>query len=165
MLKKGLFLCPVNLFELFRRHNKAESRLGLFARRFETMKQGFLSWGLALAFLGTLAAGCNIFSPQSSKATIEVSNTLGGSSCNLQANLDGGPTATIGNGSVYTFPSVSSGSHTVNLTAGGGCSGPACEFQNSSLSYSDNFQANAGDLYVVKVSQGAACQNMVVSGP
>lgn len=132
------------------------------------MKQGFIHWALALAFLGVLAAGCNIFSPQSSKVTIEVSNTVTNGSLSLQANLDGGPSVTIGNGSVYTFPSVSSGSHTVNLTAsGGGCGGPAFQFQNSSQNYSDGFQGSAGDLYVVKVAQNSngTCQDLVVSGP
>jgi hypothetical protein len=120
-----------------------------------------------MGWLTVLGAGCNIFSPQTSKSTIEVSSTLSGTSCTIQANLDGGSNITVGNGSYYTFPSVDPGSHTVNLSVsnGSGCGGPACEYQNSSVNYSDTFQTSGGDVYVVKVAQGAACQNLVVSGP
>jgi hypothetical protein len=138
----------------------------------EVMKRGFLTWILTLAFLGTLA-GCNLFSPQSSKVTVEVSFNMPGSSCSLQANLDGQPNVTVGPGTVYTFPSVDPGTHTVNLTSGGGCNSNACGFSSGSGSNSDGtfantsdtFQGTAGKLAVVVVSQGAACQNMVVSGP
>lgn len=129
------------------------------------MYRGFLTWCLTLACLAALAMGCDLFNPQSSKVTIEVSNTYTGSGCtNFQANVDGGSNMSIGNGTYVTFPPVGTGSHTVNVSVGGGC-GPACAFQNNSQNYGDSFNTTGGNVYVVKISPGSACQNLVVSGP
>ena len=133
------------------------------------MAKGFMAWVLTLLVLGTLAAGCDIFSPQSSKSTIEVSLTDTRGVCGLTANLDGGANQGVGEGSYVSFPPVNPGSHTVNLsssTGGSGCSGGApCVFQNSTVNFSETFTTSGGTLYVVKVAAGAACPNLVVSGP
>lgn len=130
------------------------------------MARTFLGWGLALAFLGALAAGCDIFSPQSSKSTIEVSFNMPGSACGLTANLDGNNQGGVSPGTTYTFPAVSPGTHTVNLSSANGCNGGTpCQFQNGSTNYSDTFQSSAGKLAVVVITQGGSCYNMVVSGP
>lgn len=128
------------------------------------MAKGFVTWILTLAVLGAFAAGCDLFSPQSSKSTIEVSFTYTGSSCTLQANLDGGSNMGVGTGSYASFPPVDPGSHTVNLSSGGGCPA-ACTFQNNSVNYSVTFNTSGGNFYVVKVAPGANCPNLVVSGP
>ena len=130
--------------------------------------RGFYLWVSAMGSLMILGAGCDLFSPQTSKSTIEVSNTLSGSSatsCSFQANVDGGSNVSVSAGTYYTFPAVSPGNHTVNLSSSGGCSGPPCQFQNSSTNDSVNFNTTQGDVYVIKVANGAACQNLVVSGP
>jgi hypothetical protein len=125
------------------------------------MKTRFTLWGLS-SLLVVLGTGCDLFNPQSSKGTIEISNTYTTSNaCLISVNLDGGNTTTVANGSVYTFPLTSPGSHTVNFSMGGGCSGPPCTISPTSVT----FQVNARDLYVLKVSQGNACQNLVVTGP
>lgn len=129
------------------------------------MVKGFVTWVLALVVLGGLAAGCDLFSPQSSKSTIEVSFTYTGSACSLQATLDGGSSMGVGTGSYASFPPVDPGSHTVNLTTGGGCNPTPCSFQNNSQSYNVTFNTSAGNFYVIKVAPGANCPNLVVSGP
>jgi len=132
------------------------------------MAKGFLAWALALVTLGSLAAGCDIFSPQSSKSTIEVSFTYTGGVCSLQANLDGGADMGVGSGSYASFPATNPGNHTVNLstaTGGSGCGGPPCAFQNNSANYSVNFNTTGGNLYVIKVAAGSSCPSLVVSGP
>ncbi len=123
----------------------------------------------------SLSLGCGLFSPQSSKVTIEVSNTYiptsGQTGCVLYANVDGGNTVVVGNGSVYTFPLVDPGSHTVNLNTEGsaGC-GTVCTIgssTNGNANYADTFQTNSGNLYVVKIASGSpnACSDLVVTGP
>jgi len=132
------------------------------------MAKGFLAWALTLLTLGALAAGCDIFSPQSSKSTIEVSFTYTGGVCSLTANLDGNYSQGVGSGSYISFPAVNPGSHTVNLSAatgGSGCGGPPCTFQNSSTNYSVTFNTSGGDLYVIKTAAGSTCPSLVVSGP
>lgn len=133
------------------------------------MAKGFMAWVFALVVLGTLAAGCNIFSPQSSKSTIEASLTDTRGVCGLTVNLDGNYSQGVGEGSYISFPAVSPGSHTVNLsssTTGSGCPGAApCVFQNGQTTYSVTFNTSAGDLYVVTTAAGAACPNLVVTAP
>jgi len=127
------------------------------------MYKPILLVGLALGLIA-FSAGCDIFDPQSSKATIEISNTYnpGGTACTVNVNLDGGSNVTVSNGSVYTFPLQSAGSHTVNFSfATNICSSATCTLSQNSVT----FQANGGDLYVIKIAQGAACNNLVISGP
>ena len=145
------------------------------------MLRGFFTWGLALAFLALAAAGCNLFSPQSSKSTIEVSSTLSGntsSDCAISAGLNGGGMITVGNGSYYTFPSVNPGSQSVSLslatgTAGDCNSSTPCNFnQTGQTSYNVSFNTSAGDVYVVQVtdisgspSSGSGCRAVSVIAP
>jgi hypothetical protein len=119
---------------------------------------------LSLALMA-LSAGCGLFSPQTSKATIQISvtdyNPTGG--CSINANLDGGTSVTLGNGGVYTFPLASPGSHTVNFSLGGV---QVCTNQCTITPSSDSFQVSGGNLYVVKLSEnGNNCWQVVVSGP
>ncbi len=121
--------------------------------------------------------GCNLFSPQSSKATIEVSyptstNVGGSTGCPVDVNLDGANTVAISYGAVYTFPLAAPGSHTVNLNPEGNtCNNSACTIANSNPksdppgNYADTFQANSGNLYVVEISINSPCNLLTVSGP
>ena len=130
------------------------------------MKMTGMSLALAAALiLGT--AGCDLFSPQN-KGTIQVNNTMAQTgSLSLWINLDGGQSVTLGFPQLYPFPPVSPGSHTVNFGCSGSCNGnPGSSFQNTGTSsYSDSFQVNGGDLYVLKVSQGVTCYIFNVTGP
>jgi hypothetical protein len=137
-----------------------------------SVKKSIFFLALSLVLM-TLSVGCNLFSPQSSKGTIEVSNTYlpttNYTGCTLYANVDGGNTVIVGNGTVYTFPLVSPGSHTVNMNPENsqGCNAP-CGIvgADSNGNFADTFQVNAGDLYVVKVANNnSSCTSMVVTGP
>ncbi len=125
----------------------------------------------------SLSLGCNLFSPQSSKATIEVSyptsaNVGSNTGCAVDVNLDGVNTVAVGYGSVYTFPLADPGSHTVNLNPeGNACGGSPCTITGGSSSsnppgnYADTFQANSGNLYVVLITMNSPCNHLSVSGP
>jgi hypothetical protein len=137
-----------------------------------SVKKGIFFLVLSLSLL---TFGCDLFSPQSSKGTIEVSNTYlptsGYTGCTVYANVDGGNTVIVGNGSVYSFPLVSTGMHTVNMNTESsyGCN-TLCTISgaNSNGNYADTFQVNSGDLYVVKLANAAggnSCYDLVVSGP
>jgi hypothetical protein len=123
--------------------------------------------------LMSLSLGCGLFSPQSSKATIEISYPTSGNvgsstGCSIAVNLDGVNTVTVGYGSVYTFPLANSGTHTVNLNPeGNACNSSPCTISGSSSTgnYADTFQANSGDLYVVLVTMNSPCNSLSVSGP
>lgn len=127
----------------------------------------FLFLGLA-----ALAAGCDLLDPGGSKGTVEVNDTYAasGSACNIWCNLDGNYAVTLGYGQLYTFPLASPGSHTVNFGTYGGCNGSSsCPINSSSVgvtTYSDTFQVNAGDLYVVKIAQDSvSCNYYDITGP
>ena len=128
------------------------------------MYKPVLITGLALGLV-ILSAGCDLFSPQTSKATIEVSTyyyTPSGTTCTINVNLDGGPTVTVSNGSLYTFPLVNPGTHTVNFSfATNICGGNTCSFNETA----DSFPTKGSSLYVVKVAQGGSCNQVVISGP
>jgi hypothetical protein len=130
-----------------------------------SVKKSLFFLALSLALMG-LSAGCGLFSPQTSKATIQISVTDYNPSngCSIQANLDGGTNVALGNGGVYTFPLASPGSHTVNFSLGGV---QACNSNNCTITpSSDSFQVSGGNLYVVKLSEnGSNCWQVVVTGP
>ncbi len=146
------------------------------------MLRGFLTWGLTLAFLALVAAGCNLFSPQSSKSTIEVSSTVNdntASDCTISAGLNGGTMVTVGNGTYYTFPSVNPGSQSVSLSLATNDSSQCqtsqqCYFNGNTNQTSDNvsFNTTAGNVYVVQVTDGpnasgtgASCRGVSVITP
>src|ERR1700722_15639701 len=90
----------------------------------------YMIWTLGAALM-IFAASCNLLNPTANQVTIEASNKYGGS-CPVIANLDGNNAVTIANGTFYTFPLVSPGSHTLNFsTNGNGGYGSNCIFQNS----------------------------------
>ena len=126
--------------------------------------------GLLLG-LGALAVGCDLLDPGSTKGEIQVNDTYvtSGSACNIWCNLDGNYAVTLAYGQLYTFPLTASGSHTVNFGTYGGCSGSSsCPINSGSAgatTYSDTFQVNAGDLYVIKIAQGSSCNDYTITGP
>ncbi len=125
----------------------------------------YFVWACALTVL-VFAANCNVLDPSGSQVSVEASN-VSGICCPVIVNLDGNNTVTIGSGANFTFPTVSTGSHTLNFSTynPSGCSGGTCVYANSgSSNYSKTFDTTGGNLYVgaVTLSTGFALKE---SGP
>jgi len=125
----------------------------------------YMIWTLGAALV-IFAASCNLLDPTANQVTIEASNKYGGG-CPVIVNLDGNNAVTIANGTFYTFPLVSPGSHTLNFsTNGNGGYGSNCIFQNNnSQNYSTTFNTSAGTPYVGVVNQGTNLYDLSESGP
>ena len=126
----------------------------------------YFVWILSLVFL-ILTASCNLLNPTANQATVEASNQYGGG-CPVIVNLDGSNTVTISNGTFYTFPLVSSGSHTLNFsTNGNGGNSSNCVFSNNGQSsYSTTFNTTSGNVYVGTVKEnGSTAYQLTESGP
>jgi hypothetical protein len=129
----------------------------------------YMIWTLGAAIV-VFAASCNLLNPTANQVTIEASNKYGGS-CPVIANLDGNNAVTIANGTFYTFPLVSPGSHTLNFSTTGSQCSSNCVFQNSGATnnnqnFSTTFNANAGTIYVGTVNGGSnTCFDLVEAGP
>jgi hypothetical protein len=122
----------------------------------------FLVWALGLTLL-TLAASCNLLDPGANQVTVEASNQSG-SSCPVTVNLDGNNTVLVSTGTFYTFPVVSSGSHTLNFST----SGSGCVYNNNNnQNYADTFNTSGGNVYVGTVKPVTVNNNvqLSVSGP
>lgn len=129
----------------------------------------YMIWTLGMAIV-IFTASCNLLNPTANQVTIEASNKYGGS-CPVIVNLDGNNTVTINNGTFYTFPLVSPGSHTLNFSTNSSQCGGSCIFQNtgttnSGTNFSATFNTNAGTIYVGTVNQnGGNCYDLIESGP
>jgi hypothetical protein len=128
----------------------------------------FIIWSLGAALM-IVAASCSLLNPTANQATVQASNQYG-NSCVIAVNLDGNNPVTISNGTWYTFPLVSPGSHTLNFWTSNPSSvctsGANCVFSNNnSVTFSTTFNASSGDVYVGTVKQGTNCYDLVESGP
>jgi hypothetical protein len=116
------------------------------------------------AMVLVFAASCSLLNPTANQVTVEVSNQSG-SSCPVTVNLDGNNGGVIATGSSYTFPLVSSGSHTLNFSTGGSCSG-SCQFtNNNTVNYSTTFPTTGGNVYVGTIKVGGNCSALLEQGP
>jgi hypothetical protein len=111
------------------------------------------------------AASCNVLNPTANQATVEASNQYG-NSCPVIVNLDGNNAVTIANGSFYQFPLVGPGSHTLNFSTTGTCSGNCVFDNNGSANFSTTFNATSGTISVgtIKTDGSNSCR-MIESGP
>ncbi len=125
-------------------------------------------WILGAVFI-LFAAGCSLLDPTANQSTIEASNQYG-NSCPVVVNLDGSNAVTIANGTYYTFPLATAGSHTLNFSTFNPnpvcASGTNCIFtNNNTASYSTTFDTTGGHVYVGMVKQNGNCNDLVESGP
>jgi hypothetical protein len=118
-----------------------------------------------LLLLTALAGGAVLLSSTGcdnmDKGTVQLSVTYQ-NICPIYANLDGSNAVTFTSPQTYQFPLVNPGSHTMNLGTTGQCyNSTNCTLSKSSVT----FQVNGGNLYVIKVAEGANCSDLQVTGP
>jgi len=125
----------------------------------------YAMWILGAVFL-IFAASCNVLNPTANQVQIEASNQYG-DTCPIIVNLDGNNTVTISNAGVEQFPLVSPGSHTLNFSTNGTCSGNCIFDNNGSPNYSVTFNTSAGTIYVgtVKTDSTTNACKMTETGP
>jgi hypothetical protein len=119
------------------------------------VKNNLLLFGLFTSVI-IFMIGCDL-NPESSHGTVEVNTNAYTNACVISANIDGGNTVTVPNGTIYTFPLVSPGNHILNFSVNGNCGAPACVWQNGSNVISCSFLAVKGTLSVAVITQNGSC--------